>query len=257
MFPILQIGPLAMQTGPLFILLGMWLGLNLSEKYAKRVGLHPEVVFNVVFAALVSGVLGARLLYVLRYPAAFIASPGSLVSINPGLLDPMGGLAAALIAILIYGQRKQLPLWPTLDALTPMLATLAIAMALGNLATGRGFGMPTQLPWAIDLWGETRHPSQIYEGLAGVLVFWLVWRLPAKTTAPGAVFFVFLALSGGARLFLEAFRGDSATLANGLRVVQFAAWGVMAIGLGAAHKLQFGNPASPPEKAEIGGGHNG
>lgn len=238
MLPVIQIGPLALQVPGLVLLIGLWLGLSLAERSAPRYGIQPDRLYNLVLIALVSGILGARLGYVLRYPAAFAASPLSLFSINPGLLDPFGGLAAGILAGIIYAQRKNLPSWPLLDALTPAFGTLAVAFGLAHLASGNAFGAPTNLPWSVELWGEQRHPVQIYETLGALFILAAVWpgRGFLHKAPPGMTFLTFLASSAGLRLFLEAFRGDSQLFLGGLRSAQVAAWLVLAISLWALGK---------------------
>ncbi len=229
MFPILQIGPLALQTPGLMYLLGLWFGLSLAEKFAPKRGVSADTLYNLVFTGLIAGILGARLGYVMQYPDAFLASPLSLVSLNPGLLDPFSGFAAALLAALVYGARKKLALWNTLDALTPFFAVFMIGAALANAASGAAFGMETSLPWGIDLWGAKRHPTQFYE-LAGAILILLALGSRSKDTflSAGRLFLAFLALTAGARLFFEAFRGDSALILDGLRTAQVLAWLVLA-----------------------------
>lgn len=242
MLPILQIGPLAIQTPGLILLLGLWLALSLSERAAARLGLNPNLIYNLTFAALIGGLLGARLGYVARYPEAFAASPASLISPNPGLLDAWGGLTGAALVALIYGQRKGLRLWPTLDALTPGLAVLGVALGLANLASGAAFGAVTGLPWGIELWGATRHPAQIYASLAAALILLLLWpggklfrRL--NEIAPGVIFWAFSTLSAFSRLLLETWRGDSVLVLGGVRQAQIVAWLVLALSLWAMGRL--------------------
>jgi prolipoprotein diacylglyceryltransferase len=163
------------------------------------------------------------------------------------MLDGGGGLVVGALAGLVYGQRKHMPLWPTLDALTPALAILAVGLGLAHLASGNAFGAPTRLPWGIDLWGEKRHPSQVYEIMAALAILALVWPRPAQdeTWPPGARFLAFIALSAFARLFLEAFRGDSTLLVGSLRTAQVAAWLVLAAALWAIGKRRLhGKPRS-------------
>jgi phosphatidylglycerol---prolipoprotein diacylglyceryl transferase len=243
MLPTLQIGPLSLQVPGLVMIAGLWVGLLLSERAAVRRALNPSLLYNLVILSLSAGLVGARLAYVLTYPQAFIASPLSLVSLNPGLLDPLAGLVAALISALIYIQRKKLPFWLVCDTLTPCLAVLGVSFGLSHAASGSAFGAPASVPWAVYLWGAERHPSQIYETLAGGLI--LAGVLSAERTqrlqVPGTLFLSFIAASAAARLFLEAFRGDSYLLPSGLRLGQLIAWGLLAACLWAlAKRLAMG-----------------
>jgi phosphatidylglycerol---prolipoprotein diacylglyceryl transferase len=247
MFPIVNLGPLAIQTPGLFLLAGLWLGAALAEKSAPSHRVDPNKLSNLIFLALLAGVLGGRLLYAIQYPAAFAASPASLFSLNPGLFDLTGGVLVAAIAALIYAKRQGLPLLPTLDTLTPLFASLAVAVGFANLASGEGFGTPTGLPWAIELWGARRHPTQVYEILAALAIFAFIWPVFRHSffTLPGSRFFSFLALSAAARLFLEAFRGDSSLMFGGLRSAQLAAWVVLALALYLLNRLRRENPPDP------------
>lgn len=231
MFPILQIGPLALRTPGLLLILGVYLGLILAERYSSRRGLKPDHLYNLTFIALIAGALGARLSFAAQHADLFKGALINLVSLDTTLLDPFGGIAAGLIAALVYGQRKQLGLWPTLDAFTPMLAVFAVALGLSNLASGKAFGAPTSLPWGIDLWGATRHPSQVYETIAALVILSVLWAQFRKDLPPGRLFLEFIAMSAGARLFLEAFRGDSTIIFGSLRLAQVLAWVVLAVSI--------------------------
>ena len=112
MLPILNIGPLAIQLPGLVILIGLWLGLSLAERYAARFDVKSNLLYNLVFVVLIAGIIGARLAYVIRYPQAFAGNLFSALSFNLSLLDPWAGLGLGLIAGLIYGQRKKMALWP-------------------------------------------------------------------------------------------------------------------------------------------------
>ena len=239
MLPVLQIGPIAVQVPGLVLLLGLWTGLNLAERYTKPRGVEPNLLYNLVFIALIAGIIGARLAYIVRYPQAFAQSPTSLFSLNPGLLDPIGGAAIGIIAGIIYGQRKKLPLLPTLDSLTPLLAVMALANGLAHLASGAAFGYESQLPWAFDLWGARRHPTQIYEIITAASLLVIFW--PGRSIIlrwhPGMYFLAFCACSAASALFLGAFRADSALLDYGIRSGQLAAWAILALTLFALGRL--------------------
>jgi prolipoprotein diacylglyceryltransferase len=220
MFPILQLGPFAVQLPGLFLLAGVWIGTWLVERTAPKYKLNAGTVSNMIFIALVAGIVGARLWYALHYIDVYLGDPISLLSLNPSTIAPLEGVLTGLLVALIYGQRKGLPLWPTLDALTLPFAVMAVSIGLANLSSGDAFGAPSELPWAIDLWGEARHPSQIYEILIGMAIFLVLYRLQHVNLAPGILFLSWAALAAGGQLFLEAFRGDSVIIFSSVRSAQ-------------------------------------
>lgn len=211
----------------ILLVIAAWLGLTLAEKRTERHGISKDDLNNITFYALIAFVVGGRLTHVLQNISAFTKSPLGIVSINPDLFDPFGGLAIAAITALIYGQRKQLAFWNTLDALTPFFAVVAFGLGLSHLAAGTSFGKPTDLPWGIDLWNAVRHPTQIYEILASLLILCLLWFLKPNPR-PGMSFLIFAALTSLSQLIIQAFRGDSTLLAGGLRQGQVIAWVLLA-----------------------------
>lgn len=255
MFPTIQIGPLAVQAPGLIVLGGLWLGLSLAERLALPDREAANHLYNLTFAALIAGILGARLAYLARFPDAFLASPLSLLSLNPGLLDQNAGIAVGLIAALIYGQRKGLPFWPTLDRLTPLFAVFAVAISISNLASGTAFGAPTDLPWGIELWGAVRHPTQIYAAFLAAGILLLVIRWHKRENNAGAVFLQFVAYTAAARLLVEGFRGDSLLVGSGLRLAQLVAWAILALSLWGLWRIKSGEPKNskiptrPPSSA--------
>ena len=229
MLPTLQIGPLALPVPQLSLLLSIWLGITLAEKWAPKFNISIEALYGLVFTGLIAGVIGARVTYVFQYPGAFIQSPLSLVSLSSELLNPLGGFVFGALGAIIYGQRAGLSFWNALDALTPVLAVTATGLAAAHFASGESFGSPANLPWSVYLWGARRHPSQVYEFFSALIILGLLFRWLRTCPRPGTFFLIFSALSAAARLFLETFRGDSATTLGGLRVVQIYAWIVLAL----------------------------
>lgn len=243
MFPYLRIGPLLLQTPGLALLLGVWLGLSLTEREAARLKLKPDQIYNLVFLGLVGGLIGARLAYAARFLNAYLDNPLSLFSINPNTLSPGDGLLIGLLVAFIYGYRKALPLRPTLDALAPGLAAFMIALAVSHLLNGDAFGAETDLPWRIFLWNEYRHPSQIYEILTAAVIFAITWLGRSDQAGRGLNFLLVIALSAGARVFLEAFRGDSVIWPGGFRAAQAAGLFVLAVTLWLMRAWSEKNPS--------------
>lgn len=231
MFPLLQLGPLALRLPGLFLLSGLWLGLRLVEKESRRQKLPTVTIYNLVFYGVVAGVIGARLWYAGRYFSVYWADPLSLFSLNPATLAPSEGLLTGFLVALIYGQRQGLTLWPTLDALTPGLALFAMFLGIAHLASGDAFGAPTELPWGIQLWGEVRHPSQVYEIIAAGLIVLAARRLQTQSRSDGVTFLAWTALTASCRLFLEAFRGDSVIVLGSVRAAQLVSLMVLLLAL--------------------------
>ena len=214
----------------ILLVAALWIGLALAEKRSERHNISKDALNNIVYYSLFGYILGGRLLYALANFSVFAQSPLSLISLNLDLFDPIAALVVAVIVGFVYGSRQKLSLWSTLDALTPLFATFAIGLSLSHLAAGTAFGSPTDLPWGIDLWNATRHPTQIYELSASLVIFGLIWF--RKMDSPrGISFLTFAALTAASRLFVEAFRGDSPLIFGGLRLAQVSAWIVLAVAL--------------------------
>jgi prolipoprotein diacylglyceryltransferase len=79
------------------------------------------------------------------------------------------------------------------------------------------------VPWSIFLWNEYRHPTQVYEILGALLVLAVVMKRPLQGLGAGLNFLLLVALSAAARLFLEAYRGDSLIWAGSVRGAQVIA----------------------------------
>ena len=207
----------------ILLVLAAWIGLTLAEKRAERHGISRENLNNTIFYGLVAFVIGGRISFILQNMPAFLKSPLGIISINPDMFDPLGAIAAAFIVALIYGQRRGLVFWNTLDALAPFFAIISIGMGLSHLAAGTAFGNETDLSWGIHLWNATRHPTQIYETLASLLIFVLLW-FKKHDSRPGILFLTFAAWTAGSQLLIQAFRGDSTLIFNGLRQEQVITW---------------------------------
>jgi prolipoprotein diacylglyceryl transferase len=220
MLPILQIGPLAIQLPGLLLLLGVWLGMLMSERVARQKHISATSISNMIFYALIGGILGARLGYVLRFLELYIQSPIGIIALNPNTLSPLEGIVAAMLVAFIFGQRKDLPFWKTLDVLTPGVAVMMIFIGLAHLSSGDAFGAETSLPWAIDLWGARRHPTQYYEILAACLVLYLILRLNAASRFDGFLMLAFSGMAAISRFTLDAFRGDSLIILENIRSAQ-------------------------------------
>jgi prolipoprotein diacylglyceryltransferase len=95
-----------------------------------------------------------------------------------------------------------------------------VFLGAAHFLSGDAFGEPANLPWSIYLWNDYRHPSQVYEILAALGIFYVAYRRPFNQPGRRVNFLLVVALSSAARIFLEAFRGDSLIWPGGFRSAQ-------------------------------------
>jgi phosphatidylglycerol:prolipoprotein diacylglycerol transferase len=220
MFPILNIGPAAIQLPGLILLLGYWLSLNLAGRRARSEGLPEDAILNAGFVALLAGLLGARLGYVTLHWSAYQDDLSGVVALTFGALSTPVGILTATAAAALFLRRYRLPVPILLDALAPALALLLAFMSFAELSSGSAYGTVSDLPWAIELWGARRHPTQIYELLAALATLGLLWCVRTRRPYAGFLALLFLLAFGASRLFLDAFRADPWLLPGGYRGMQ-------------------------------------
>jgi phosphatidylglycerol:prolipoprotein diacylglycerol transferase len=229
-----------------------WAGLALADKWARCTAVGEKAIDAVVMWMLLAFVIGGRLFFLAAHFSATVSSPTSIVSLNTAAFDLWGGLASATIAAMVVAQRRRFPVWETLDALTPFFATLAIGISLSHLASGAAFGKETGVPWAINLWGAERHPTQMYELFAAIVILCIVSFRSVDLHA-GRTFLLWVALCAASRLVIEGFRGDSILVFGGIRLAQIVAWIVLAaalLGLEMREREQTIEPTVPPAEIE-------
>lgn len=223
MFPqLFHFGRFSLPTYGFMAAIGLLAGLYVIVKLARRHGIDPDKAWNLGIIAILSALLGAKLLYVINDWSSFVANPRKFFSLE--LLQAggvfYGGLLAAIVASLWYLRYARLPALKTMDIFAPGIALGHAFGRLGCFAGGCCYGRPTELPWAVIFTnpfaaattgvplGVHLHPTQIYEFLIELANFFLLlWLLPRKRF-DGQVIGAYLFLYGFARYFIEFFRGD-------------------------------------------------
>jgi len=220
MFPYLRLGPFLLQMPLLALFIGFWIGNTFVEREAVRLGLNKEKINNLIGYGLFGGIFGARMVYAAQYASVYLANPLGLFSLNTSTLSPIGGFLIGIAAAAAYGYRHKLPFRKTLDALTPGFAFFMIMIGVSHLLSGNAYGAPTRVPWAVYLWSDYRQPTQLYEIFFALMIFTIILPRMIPANAPGLRFVQFIALSAVARVFIEAFRGDSVLWLDGYRAAQ-------------------------------------
>jgi phosphatidylglycerol:prolipoprotein diacylglycerol transferase len=227
----IQVGPIAIRWYGVLMASAMALGLWLAHRDARRRSLDPESLLKAAELALLGGLVGARLYYVLFNLDYYLQFPGKMFAIWEGGLAIHGGVIGGILVGGVYAWRRRLPLWRYLDVAAPSLALGQAIGRWGNFFNEEAFGRPTDLPWKLFIspvhrplqyaQSEYFHPTFLYESLWDLLVFVLLFfgLRDRLERAPGALFLAYLGLYSLGRLFTEGLRTDPLMLGS-LRIAQ-------------------------------------
>ena len=230
MYPTISFGGLVLPTAGLVYILGAWLVLSIIERTAKALDLDAESTYGLAAIVLATSFIGARLVFVILHWSAFQENLIGIVWPLTSGYHIWGGIFFGIIAGLLYGRAKQLPLGGTLDALAPGLLVATIVLSLADFLGGPGYGVETALPWGIDIFGIQRHPVQFYEiliALSGLLAWWWGYK---HRKQEGQLFLMAIIVYAAGRLFVDAFRANSPLSANGYHIIQIAALAIILVG---------------------------
>jgi phosphatidylglycerol:prolipoprotein diacylglycerol transferase len=230
MYPILfQFGHFEIRAYGVIVALSFLVGLWLSTKEARRKGIDPRLIQDFAVYALLGGIIGARIYFVLfSDPAYFLQSPWEILAVWRGGISIIGSLLGGALIALWYCWKNSLSFMKLGDTLAPGIALGQTIGQFACLLNGDSYGKPTDLPWAITYTHPRSlaplniplHPIEIYEMAAYFVVFLLVRNTRKKYQAEGSAFLTYLSAYGVARFSVEFFRGQPAIFAWGLPAAQ-------------------------------------
>ncbi len=213
---ILQLGPIHLRAYGVMMAVAFLVGTWLSLVEARRLRLDEDKLVNMILVTLVASILGARLLYVIEHLQEFRREWGSALALWQGGLTLYGGVVAGTFAGLVAARRFGLPVWVAADALTPAFALGTMFGRVGCFLNGCCYGHPTNLPWGVEFppdsfagleYGNVPvHPSQLYNALAGLLLFAIAWLVRKRVSVPGTLFWGFVIAFALVRLPLDMTR---------------------------------------------------
>ncbi|UCF30101.1 MAG: prolipoprotein diacylglyceryl transferase [bacterium] len=219
-----QIGGFTLHTYGVLVALGILAGVALSEHLNRRQGGEPGRFVDISFILVLSGLIGARLFFVLVNLDYYLDDPVEIFMVWQGGLVFFGGLVGGLLGLLAAIRLYRLPLWHTMDIAAPGLALGHTLGRLGCFSAGCCYGRPTGLPWAVtftdprclatDVLDTPVHPTQLYSAVfLAVLVIFLVWRSGRKRF-PGEVAALYVGLYSSFRFGVEFYRADPRGMAS-------------------------------------------
>jgi phosphatidylglycerol:prolipoprotein diacylglycerol transferase len=224
----------------------MWLG--------RRRGYDAQFCSDLMFWVMISGILGARIAYVMENWSDYAGNPLSVIRIDQGGLVFFGGFVASGIAVVVFSAIKKIRLLPLLDF---VITSVPLAHALGRIGcflNGCCFGscttMPVgvrfpkgSLPWIehysehlIDKTADLScrvHPVQLYESAYNFMLYIFLVLVFSRTKRTGLVSALYLVFYPLGRFVLEFFRGDrpERVAVGGLSIGQFISIPLFLVGI--------------------------
>jgi phosphatidylglycerol---prolipoprotein diacylglyceryl transferase len=221
MQPELDLGPITLQTFGIMFALGFVAAGAIVAKRLKELDRPVDWAYEMIFAALIGGLIGARLDFVIQnYDEVSGDLLGNLFS-GSGLVWFGGAIGGALGVLLWAWWRKLLNL-TLLDVCAPGLAIGYAVGRIGCQLSGDGdYGTEWDGPWAMSYEdgtvptppGVEVHPTPIYETLAMTLVTYVLWRL-RDSLRPGLLFALYLVFAGTERFLIEFIRRNEEVAAG-------------------------------------------
>lgn len=215
--------------------IGGWL----IDRECRRNRFASDYAGDMILAALVGGIIGAKLWYVALH------GPGTLL--QRGGLVYYGGFTGGTLAVILNGWRRGVPLRWTAQLCAPALAAAYAIGRVGCYLVGDDYGRPTSLPWGVAFpeglprttagamldefslplpAGTTAdtllavHPTQLYEVSIMLVVFAVLWRWRTRHRGTGWLFGAYLIFAGAERFAVEFLRAKDDRFFAGLTLAQ-------------------------------------
>jgi len=228
------IGFFTLRYYTLCFLLAFIVSYILMLRIFKRENKSQELLDQLSIYIFLGTLLGARLGHCLFYefdyykdhplemilPYTYINGKFTLTGFHG--LASHGGAIGILVGLYLFCRKTKTEfLWIT-DRLVIVVALAGAFVRLGNFFNSEIIGLPSDLPWAVifaKVDAIPRHPAQLYEALAYVAIFALLWTIYHKKSnlKPGLIFGIFLITLFGARFVLEFFKENQEAFEDGMQ----------------------------------------
>lgn len=185
-----------------------WFILN---RMMKQEGRNPEIADVLLWYVAIAVIIGARLGHCLFYdPAYYLSHPVEILKIRDGGLASHGAAISIPIALWLVSRKYKLSFWYLLDRVVIVVALGGLFIRTGNLMNSEIYGHVTSLPWGFIFVRNhevlPKHPTQIYEALAYLGLFFILISLYRKhkgNLPSGRLFGLFLTICFSMRFLIE------------------------------------------------------
>jgi phosphatidylglycerol---prolipoprotein diacylglyceryl transferase len=234
LLPEINIGPLTLQTFGLCFALGFVAAGALVGRRFLELGKPVDWAYEMGFAALVGGLVGSRLYFVIENWSDVNDDPFGNIASGSGLVW-YGGLLGGALAVVGWAWYRGFLGTALLDLAAPALALGQGIGRVGCQLSGDGdYGKAWDGPWAMAYPDGTVptdqqvHPTPVYETLALGLIAIVLWRLRNRLTG-GLLFALYLLLAGSERFLVEFIRRND-DVAIGLTQAQLISLAMIVAG---------------------------
>ena len=219
MFPVaLRIGAITIYWYGVMAAIGFLLAIYVQKFTKEHAKMTDDDTSNVIFVAMIAGLVGARIFYVVQFFHLFKDNLWNIIRVDQGGLVFYGGFILAIIALIVYAKIKKIDPVLMFDAITPAMAIGHACGRIGCFLHGCCFGNPASFfgvrypagSEAVLKYGEGTllHPTQLYEAGANFIAFWFFLKL-ARNCKRGVAMSGYLIYYGVTRFLIELMRGDN------------------------------------------------
>jgi len=222
MYPIIcQLGPVSIYSYGLMLAIAVVVCTWKLSRDANAVGIKTDVIYDMVFYGVLSGLIGGRLFYILLHVDFFLANPSEMIMVQNGGLAWQGAIALSAIVVLRFIRIRSLDTARTLDLIAPYGALGQAIGRLGCFLNGCCYGKTVSWGIYFPLHGAYLHPTQLYLSLGNLIAFFIIRRYQKLSKAKGSAFALYLMCEAAIRFSVEFFRADHYSTLFGLSIYQY------------------------------------
>jgi len=265
---IIRIGPLMITGYGIMMMVAFLMAGWVMQRELKRRGLAEDYAADIVVAAVIGGIIGGKVWYAALYRDwSTLFSRGGLVW--------YGGFLGGVLAVILNGWRRRVPMRFTMELVAPALAVGYAVGRVGCFLVQDDYGTPTSLPWGMRFpqgWPPSTaqnlmrdfsvtlppgtqptdvlavHPTQLYEVALMLVAFWWIWRLRTHQRGAGWLFGWYLLLAGIERFLVEFLRAKDDRFLGPLTIAQGTSLVIALIGVAMLARWATNDGATNPRQ---------